>query len=308
MSSLVGRAVLAATGTGWMRRLVTGTRAGRAIAHRFVAGDTLDDAVAVVRRLNDAGMTASFDHLGEHVADPVAAVAARDDYTACLQRIAAEGLDANISVKLTQLGLGLDEHLAHEALTHLAKQAAAAATTVTVDMEESTLTDATLDVYAAVQAEHGNLGVAVQAYLYRTPADLERLIPLGGHVRLCKGAYREPSQVAFGRRGEVDTAFDGCLRMLMADPGVVPAIATHDTDRIDLARRLAASRAAPFEFQMLYGVRTPLQRDLVAEGFPLRVYVPYGAAWYPYLTRRLAERPANVWFFARALAGRSDGA
>jgi proline dehydrogenase len=302
--SLLGRLVLAVTRRGLVERLFTRGRWGRRVATRFVAGETLDEAVGVVRELNAGGFRVSLDHLGEHVSDARLAAQALDAYRACLDRIAAEHLDANISVKLTQLGLGVDETLVARGLDDLAARAAAAGTTVTVDMEESALTQATLDAYCRAQAAHGNLGVALQAYLHRTPGDLARVIPLGGHVRLCKGAYDEPAEAALQGRRRVDAAFRGLLATLMAAEGVHPAVATHDHRLVALARELAASRAEPFEFQMLFGIRTSLQQELLAAGYPMRVYVPYGDAWYPYLTRRIAERPANVWFFARALLGR----
>jgi proline dehydrogenase len=302
--SLLGRIVLAVTKWGWVRRLFTHHAWGRRVAMRFVAGESLDDAVAAVRRLNEAGMSVSLDHLGEHVSDPDLALRARDDYLACIDRIAAEGLEANISVKLTQLGMGLDDGLAAASLDTLAGRAAAAGITVTVDMEESAYTETTVAVYEAAQREHGNLGLALQAYLHRTPADLERVAPLGGHVRLCKGAYDEPDEVALRSRKEVDRAFDRLAEGLMAFEETRPAIATHDEVRIDVALAAARRRHNPFEFQMLYGIRGPLQRRLVTEGHALRIYVPYGDHWYPYLTRRIAEKPANVRFFLRALVGR----
>ncbi len=305
MPSRVGKLVLLATDRSPVRKLFTATRPGRALAGRFVAGETLDDAVAAAAALNSAGFTVSLDHLGEHVSDTEQAIAARDDYLACLDRIAADGLDANISIKLTQLGLGFDDALAARSLTELAERAAGHGTTVTVDMEESEHTSATIDLYEATQREHGNLGVALQAYLLRTEGDLERVIGLGGHIRLCKGAYLEEPDVAFQGRDEVAMSFDRLLRTLMGQSATKPAIATHDNDRITRARELIESYAAPYEFQLLYGVRGPLQRELVANGHPVRVYVPYGVAWYPYLTRRLAERPANVGFFLRAAVGRS---
>jgi proline dehydrogenase len=176
---------------------------------------------------------------------------------------------------------------------------------VSIDMEESQHTAATLALYEAEQRRTGNLGVAMQAYLHRTGADLQRIIPLGGHVRLCKGAYREPASIAFTRKRDVDASFDVLAAVLMAAAAVRPALATHDEERIDRSLRHARHRpAGSFEFQMLYGVRGRLQDRLLAEGHSLRVYVPYGVAWYPYLTRRLAERPANVVFFLRALLGR----
>jgi proline dehydrogenase len=271
---------------------------------RFVAGETLDDAVTVARRLNEAGFVVSLDHLGEHVTDRGLARRACDDYLKCLDRIAAEGIDGNISIKLTQLGLGFDDAEAAAAVRALAGRAAELGLTITIDMEESTHTRATIDLYESVQQESGNLGIALQAYLYRTPDDLSRLGRLGGHIRLCKGAYDEPDEVAWRHPAEVDAAFDTLLDELMRTEETVPAIATHDEDRIDLARRLAPARSRPFEFQMLYGVRNRLQQHLVAEGYRVRVYVPYGDSWYPYLTRRMAERPANLWFFVRALFGR----
>jgi len=302
--SLLGRLVLAVTRRGLVRRLFSAGGWGRRVATRFVAGETLDEAVRVARDLNARGFLVSLDHLGEHVSDLRLAAQARDGYLEAIDRIAAEGLQANISVKLTQLGLGRDDAFAEESLRALAARAAAAGTTVTVDMEESALTQVTVDLYSRVQAECGNLGLALQAYLHRTPADLARVMPLGGHLRLCKGAYDEPDKVAVRRRRQVDEAFRSLLRDLMACEGIRPAVATHDDRLVTAARDLAGSRREPFEFQMLYGIRDSLQGALVQAGYPLRVYVPYGVSWYPYLTRRMAERPSNLRFFARALFGR----
>lgn len=302
--NLLGKAMLAVTNRRPVRRAITGTRPGRAVATRFVAGETLDQAVAVARELNGGGASVSLDHLGEHVSDLAQAREARDDYLACLTRIGASGIDANISVKLTQLGMGRDDAFAAAALDALATHAAAVETTVTVDMEESAHTQTTIDLYAAAQRRHGNLGIAVQAYLRRTRDDLDRLIPLGGHIRLCKGAYAEPEGIAFQSRGEVDANFDRLLHLLMGAPEVEPAIASHDAARLELARRLAADRSEPYEYQMLYGIRSGLQNQMLAGGDPLRIYVPYGVAWYPYLTRRMAERPANLMFFLRALGSK----
>lgn len=304
MRGLIVKTVLTVTRWRWVRWLFTRTRVGRRVALRFVAGDTLDEAVVAVRRLNAAGMSVSLDHLGEHVANAAAAEGARDAYLACLDRIAAEHLDANISVKLTQLGMGFDDALCARSLETLARRAAAAGTTVTIDMEESAHTTTTLRLYTEAQRTHGNLGLAIQAYLRRTAADLAAVLPLGGHIRLCKGAYDEPETIAVRTRDEVDKAYDALLHTLMAAESVKPAVATHDEKRIVVAEELALTRTAPWEFQMLYGIRTRLQEDLVADGYAMRVYVPYGDSWYPYLTRRIAERPANVWFFFRALVGR----
>jgi proline dehydrogenase len=271
---------------------------------RFVAGETLEAAVEVARALNRAGFQVSLDHLGEHVTRREEAERARDDYLACIDRIRSEGLDANVSIKLSQLGLSIETRLAAASLDALAAAAAAASTTVTIDMEESAVTGATLELYEAAQRSHGNLGVAVQAYLHRTPADLVRVSALGGHIRLCKGAYDESAEVALVRKAAVDAAFDDLAGRLAADGGVKPAIATHDDSRIIRFLERIPDPAPPYEFQMLYGVRPRRQAELVAAGHPLRVYVPYGDSWYPYLTRRMAERPANFWFFARALLGR----
>ncbi len=286
-----------------MERVITETRPGRALARRFVAGDTLDDAVVVARTLNTQGFMVSLDLLGEEVNDAETARAATARYLESLERIAADGLDANISVKPTHLGLAVDSGLAAESIDLLAAKAADVGTTVTLDMEDSRYTEGTVALFEEAQRSRGNIGLALQAALKRTPADLERLIPLGGHIRLCKGAYDEPPEVALTTNALIDRAYSSQLRTLMAAAGVRPAVATHDSALIDLAIDLAAERDGEFEFQMLYGVRPDLQRDLVAAGHPLRVYLPFGSQWYPYLTRRLAERPANAWFFLRALLG-----
>jgi proline dehydrogenase len=302
--NVIGKSLLAVTNQSAVRRVFAESTTGRRLSLRFVAGETLDDATAAVRTINEMGAKVSLDHLGEHVTDGSAAVEARDDYLRCLDRIGHENLGANISVKLTQLGLGFDDDLAIDSLGALAARAATAGTTVTIDMEESQLVEKTVTAFETVQSAYGNVGIAVQSYLYRTPVDLDRIVPRGGLVRLCKGAYAEPVSVAHQSGAGVDAAFDALTRRLMATPGITPAIATHDEDRIDLTKRLAADRDEPWEFQMLYGVRRNLQRSLIEEGYPLRVYVPYGTAWYPYLTRRMAERPANLTFFLRAAVGR----
>lgn len=300
---MIRSAMLAVTDRSITRRMITDTSVGRAMAKRFVAGDTLESAIAVTRSLNARSMHVSLDHLGEHVSEIEEVETARDSYLACLDEIAANDLDANISIKLTQLGMGIDDDVAARNLDEIASAARAAGTTVTVDMEEAEHTQTTVDLYAAAQTKHGNLGIAVQSYLYRTAADLDRIIPLGGHIRLCKGAYAESDAVAYQSGGEVDDSFDRLGALLMESPVVKPAIASHDDLR--LAKVLASSkhRREPWEIQMLYGIRRDRQAELVAMGHEMRVYVPYGEAWYPYLTRRMAERPANVLFFVRALVG-----
>lgn len=302
--NIVGRGVLGITNRGLVRKMITETRPGRALSTRFVAGETLEQAVAAAQVLNQKGASVSLDHLGEHVTDRSQAEAARDDYLACLDAIGEHSLRGNISVKLSQLGMGFDDGLAAEALSVLAERAAAVGTSVTVDMEESAVTQLTIDIYSEAQKTYDNLGIAVQAYLYRTVEDLDAIMPLGGHIRLCKGAYAEPEELAYQSRESVNEAFDRLTHLLMSDDGVIPAIASHDSDRLDVATEAAKTRQAAYEFQMLYGVRNTLQDQILADGDALRIYVPYGVAWYPYLTRRMAERPANLTFFMRAVLSR----
>lgn len=282
-------------------KLITSTRPGRALSRRFVAGDTLEEAVGVSKRLNQEGFLVSLDLLGEEVSDREAAVRATEEYLEGLERIRIEGLNANVSVKPTQLGLSIDEGLAFENISRLAAAAAAIGTTVTIDMEDSRYTETTVRLYQKAQQEHGNLGIALQSCMKRTPEDLALLTPLGGHIRLCKGAYVEPEGVALTTKPAVNAAYAAQLQTLMASEETRPAIASHDSILLDLARKLATDREGPFEFQMLYGVRPDVQKSLIEEGHELRVYLPYGSEWYPYLTRRLAERPSNLWLFIRAL-------
>jgi proline dehydrogenase len=302
--SLFSRLVVGIAESAPIKRLVTSTPLGQRVARRFVAGETLDQAIQAARKLNRAGMSVSLDLLGEEVSSAEEVEAALHQYEECLHRIAVEGIDGNISIKLTQLGLSLDAELTASTLDRLAKAAAALELTITIDMEDSSHTEATVELYRAAQVKHGNLGLALQAYLHRSPADLASLAPIGGHLRLCKGAYVEPKEIAFVDKADVDAAYIRLLEPLMADNRVMPAIATHDPRLIEMARRLSRSRTAPFEFQMLFGVALPVQRALGSAGFPLRIYVPYGVRWYPYLVRRLGERPANLAFFARALVSR----
>ena len=301
--SIFSKAVIAATEHPWVTGAVTRTRPGRAVAERFVAGDDLDAAGAAAKDLNDGGFTVSLDLLGEEVHDRDTAIAAADEYLASIDRIESSGLDANISIKLTQLGLGFDVGLVSESVGRLARRAGEIGSTVTIDMEASEFTEATVVIYEAAQHQYSNLGLCLQAYLHRTPEDLERLAPLGGHIRLCKGAYVEPAGIAFQTKADVDAAYFRLLEVMMPLDGIKPAIATHDGKLIDHALDLAKARSAPWELQMLYGVRSNLQNELAAQGTPIRIYVPFGSEWYAYLTRRMAERPANLTFFARALLG-----
>ena len=296
--------VVAVAESAPVRSTFTNTKAGKALVRRFVAGDTLADAIAAAKRLNRQGLKVSLDLLGEevHSADEVEAALA--GYVACLDQIAAGSIDGNVSIKLTQLGLAFDPDLARATLDRLAASALRLGLTVTIDMEDSAYTEETVNIFSDAQPKHGNLGLALQAYLYRTPDDLLRLMPLGGHIRLCKGAYVEPETVAFTSPSEVDAAFARLLYVLMGHEDVTPAVATHDPKLMDLTRHLGIQRRQPFEFQMLYGVRPQAQSELAAAGYSVRIYVPYGSRWYPYLVRRLAERPANLGFFLRALVSR----
>ena len=290
---------MAITGAKPIEKLVTGTRPGRALAHRFVAGDTLDEALAVARKLNEEGFSVSLDLLGEEVHDRSSARDALNSYMESLDRIAEEGLDANISVKPTQLGLAIDSSLAADAISALARRAESTDATVTIDMEDSRYTESTVELFR--QGQNGRLGIALQAYLHRTPIDLERCVDSGGHIRLCKGAYVEDPSIAYQEFERINRAFEDLLRVLMEAENVKPAIATHNEKLLQFALELAPYRTAPFEFQMLYGVRKDLQHQLVAAGHPVRIYLPFGSQWYPYLTRRLAERPANALFLAKAI-------
>jgi proline dehydrogenase len=270
---------------------------------RFVAGSTLDQAVATAEKLNRDGICASLDHLGESVTSIRESECSRAAYLAALERIARLGLQATISIKLTQLGLDLSEDQARSNVERLVEQARAVGSAVEVDMESSRYVDRTLDLISSMHAKYGSVRAVVQAYLHRSENDIENLCRQGIPVRLCKGAYHEPPGVAFARKRDVD---DNYVRLMirLLTAGVNPAIASHDENILQRAIQyvrendIAVDR---FEFQMLYGIRRDLQRSLVAHGFHLRVYVPYGQAWYPYFMRRLAERPANVLFLIRHL-------
>jgi proline dehydrogenase len=286
-----------------VRKAVTGGL-GRRVALRFVAGEDLEHAVEVIRTLNRTGAAVSIDFLGENVVDPGQAKAAVRVCLEAIDRVQAERLRANLSIKLTQLGLDVDASDAFGNAEQVVARAAEAGTSVTLDMEDHRYTDRTIDACLRLARSHPEaVGVAVQAYLKRTPDDLERLIAAGVHVRLCKGAYREPRKIAYRKRERIDAAFAGLATRLIASQSY-PMIATHDERLINHAiKQVNALGRAPgtYEFQMLYGVRRELQRRLLDQGFRVRVYVPFGAEWYPYLMRRIAERPANMRFFVRAL-------
>jgi proline dehydrogenase len=284
-----------------LRRWVTSNGVARRLAQRFVAGEDLALAVEATRRCNRAGMMVSLDHLGENVLNRAGAERARVEYTEVLDRIALDHLDANVSLKLTQLGLDLSEEFCAEQLRIVTQRAAALRNFVRVDMEGSAYTERTLDIVRRARAETDAVGAVVQAYLYRSEQDIRNLLGIGCRIRLVKGAYNEPSQIAFPRKRDADANYLKLMR-LMLPSGIYHALATHDPNMIDAAIRFAAERGIAkdkFEFQMLYGIRADLQRRLVREGYRVRVYIPFGRDWFPYLMRRLAERPANLFFLVK---------
>lgn len=280
-------------------------------ARRFIAGETEDQAVAVARVLNQADMAANLDLLGENTASKSEATAATDAYVALAKRIHAERLNAAISVKLTQLGMDLGDALVLANAERLVEAAHTLGVAVEIDMEASPYVDRTLSVYRAIQERFGGVAIAVQAYLHRTVEDVRSLVEIGAKVRVVKGAYKEPRSIAYQSRFEVREAFRAALDVLMtrdaARRGVITAVGSHDDVLLDYAearvREHQLDRSA-YEYQFLYGIRRDLQDRLVRQGEPVRLYVPFGTHWYPYFMRRLAERPANLKFFVRALAGR----
>lgn len=298
-----------------VQRLVVEHDLLRALAHRYVAGEELDDGIAVAQALNTQGLLVSLDHLGESVVNASDTECATANYLEALEAIAREDVDAGISLKLSQLGLGVSRELAVSNLRSIVGRARQLEVFVRIDMEDSAFTQRTLDVHAALWDEgFRNLGIVLQAYLYRTATDVEEAIRRGVPVRLCKGAYLEPARVAYARKADVDANFERLMEALLSR-GQQPAIATHDVRLIRRAQEWCTrSGVSPssFDFEMLFGVRRDLQLELVRQGYRVRVYLPYGREWYPYLVRRLAERPANLGFFLRTLvaeaaSGRRDG-
>ncbi|HZS07023.1 MAG TPA: proline dehydrogenase family protein [Blastocatellia bacterium] len=277
--------------------------ATRKMTRRFIAGENIDDALDAIRELNALGITASFDHLGESIASEVEADAEVREYLRVLGRIEDTGINSNVSVKLTQLGLDIDERLCLNNTRRIVEEAARRGNFVRIDMEDSPKTDATLRIFRTLRAEFDNVGIVIQAYLYRSEKDIAELLKLSARIRLCKGAYQEPAEVAFPEKKDVDANFVKLMQVLLTS-GIYHGIATHDEKMIaatkDFATREGIAKSA-FEFQMLYGIRRDLQVKLKGEGWGMRTYVPYGEFWYPYFMRRLAERPANVWFVLKNL-------
>jgi proline dehydrogenase len=281
------------------RRIATDAPFARTVARRFVAGEGEEDAIAAARALNGGRMHVSLDYLGEAVANRQEALAAEAAIERVVRAITRDGLDANVSVKLTQLGQDIDEAFLRGTVASLLDAAEECEMFVRFDMESSEYTQRTLDFFEELwRAGRRNIGVVLQSYLYRTEKDVARANELGARVRLCKGAYKEPERVAYPEKEDVDANFVRCMKALLTD-GNYPGIATHDQAMIDATKRFARERDIDrdsFEFQMLYGVRRDVQKRLVDEGYHLRIYVPFGEAWYPYFMRRMAERPANLFF------------
>lgn len=293
--------VLGVSSNAVVRQLVTRSGFGRRTALRFVAGETIDRAIAAARDLSLRGASAELDYLGEHVVDERQTSQVVSTYLDMLDRIASAGIPAQVSLKPSQMGQELGDDLSYENLRSVVEKAASHRNFVWIDMEGSAYTELTIQLYRRLRARHDNVGIALQAYLYRTRADVESLLAIGGTVRLCKGAYSEPPDVAFPHKREVDLNFKLLAEVLLSSRQY-HAIATHDEKMIRHAVEFARAEGVDsrnFEFQMLYGIRRDLQAQLLRDGYNLRVYVPYGEQWYPYLMRRLAERPANLLFLVR---------
>lgn len=300
----------------WARQVVTKWKVAWLVASRFIAGETTQDAIQAIRDLNTKGICATLDHLGESITDPGEARQAAGEIIKVLKEIHRTGVKSSVSIKPSQIGLALGDDLFEENLRLILQKAKEYNNFVRIDMEDSPYTKVTVSTFMKLFQDgfSNQLGIVIQSYLYRSATDIFQLMQVGARVRLCKGAYKEPVEIAFRKKGDVDSNFDVLTEMLISGalingkPAIsgcgrippIPAIASHDDRRIEYAKAYAAKVGLPkesIEFQMLNGIRRDLQENLVAEGYPVRVYVPYGNEWYPYFMRRLAERPANLWFF-----------
>jgi proline dehydrogenase len=282
-------------------RWVISNNSTRKMSRRFVAGETLDEAIAAARKCNELGMATSLDYLGENVATTTDAQRARNAYLEVFDRIAREKLDANVSCKLTQMGLDLSAEFCEGLVLSVAERAAGYDNFLRVDMEGSIYTQRTVELVKRIRARNPAIGTVIQSYLYRSEGDIRDLLGYGCRVRLCKGAYKESADVAFEKKQEVDGNYIRLMQLLLPS-GIYHAIATHDPRMIAETIRCAAAKQVSkkdFEFQMLYGIRTDLQKRLVSDGYRVRIYIPYGRDWFPYFMRRLAERPANIGFLLR---------
>jgi proline dehydrogenase len=299
----------------WAQNMVTSWKFAWRTVSRYVAGTKIEDAIRAIRELNAKNINVTLDHLGENTSTPEEASEATSEILNTLDEIKRDGVRANVSIKLTQIGLGLDEKLCAENLERILSRATEHGNFIRVDMEDTPYTDKTVNLYSQMRKKsYQNVGIVLQSYLYRTEADARKLLEDKTPIRLVKGAYQEPADKAFPKKADVDANYDLLTKITMdaalvvdsqrnSDNGLfppIPAIATHDEKRIEFAKQYAAKIGLPkeaLEFQMLYGIRRDLQDQLVKEGYPVRVYVPFGTHWYPYFMRRLAERPANIWFF-----------
>lgn len=280
-----------------------GMRSG--FARRFIAGETLEEALAAIIELRNKGMEVTVDYLGEVVRDAEATRAVTDTYCSILDRISDPDIGASISLKPTHLGLSISRELAQENIGRIVAHAKELDNFVRIDMEDSSTTEATLGIFKTLHPQYDNLGTVVQSYLYRTEEDVHRLNALGAKLRLCKGAYKEPAQVAFQDKSDVDRNYVKLAELLLRE-GTYPAFATHDHRVIEHIKSMARKRGIDkhaFEFQMLYGIRRDVQLQILEDGYRMRIYVPFGQQWLPYFMRRIAERPANAWFVVRAMLG-----
>ena len=289
-----------------LKDFATRFRFFKKLTTRFVAGETIDEVVPYIREINTENCTASFDHLNESVESATEAEREVVEYLNILARIDETRIRSNVSIKLTQFGLGLDPELAYQNARRVVEEAHRRGNFVRVDMEDSKVTQVTIDIFKRLRAEFdlNTVGIVLQSYLYRTLADAQELVKLPARIRICKGAYFEPPEVAFPDKKDVDANYVKVMQLLLGS-GIYHGIATHDPKMIDATIDFASREGIgkeKFEFQMLYGIRRDLQRQLARDGFNMRVYVPYGKHWYPYFMRRLAERPANIWFVLKNLA------
>ena len=288
-----------------LKQFASNFRPFKKLTTRFVAGETIDEAVTAIRKINSAGCSASFDHLNESVNSPAEAAAEVTEYLEVLDQIDTTGIQSNISIKLTQFGLEIDPELAFKNARMVVEDAARRGNFVRIDMEGSNVTQATIDIFKRMRAEFdlNAVGIVLQSYLYRTFEDAQQLLKIPARIRLCKGAYNEPPEVAYADKKDVDENYVRVMKLLLSS-GVYHGIATHDPRMIEATTAFAQKEGIgkdAFEFQMLYGIRRDLQTQLAHDGYNLRVYVPYGKHWYPYFMRRLAERPANIWFVLKNL-------
>ena len=289
-----------------LKDFATSFRFFKKLTTRFVAGENIDEVIPFIRQINSENATASFDHLNESVGSAAEAEQEVLEYLDILAKIDEQRIRSNVSIKLTQFGLGLDPELAYQNARRVVVEAERRGNFVRVDMEDSSVTQVTIDIFKRLRAEFGlnTVGIVLQSYLYRTLADAQELVKLPARIRICKGAYNEPPEVAFPEKKDVDANYIKVMQLLLSS-GTYHGIATHDPKMIDATIEFATREGIgkeKYEFQMLYGIRRDLQHQLARDGFNVRIYVPYGKHWYPYFMRRLAERPANIWFVMKNLA------